>query len=664
MNYHRNNLDKAGSPYLRQHASNPVYWQIWNRETLEEARRRDQLILLSIGYATCHWCHVMEHESFSDPDVAEVMNNHFICIKVDREELPDVDAYYMDAVQAMGVAGGWPLNVILLPDGRPVFGGTYFPRNRWLRLLQDISEMWHTDKSRFAEYATRLTDALRQAGPAGWTEQPEGLSAEEAEKNLQAWFDQFDRFYGGHQRAPKFPLPVVWNFLLDFSILKSRPDVADHVHFTLQKMAYGGLFDQVEGGFFRYSTDVAWHIPHFEKMLYDNAQLVGLYARAHRHKPLPLYRHIVKVTTFWLEKRLLLPAGLFASGLDADSEGLEGRYYVYSDDEIQRFLHESYQGAREALGLLPSLKWEGYYHVFLKHKFETPDGQPPGEEEALWLSLLAKARENKILPARDYKALLGWNALLVSAWVEASWAFPEENYLDKAVALARSLRQSLLKDSEKPLRCHYDDGSSLSACSDDMAHTIAAWIRLGAATGEDIYWNEAAAFLEKTFESFYNPKAGFFMLSAQNESLLPDAVFETEDSVIPSSNAVMAGNLMYLGMVFGRNEWIETAQDMLRRIRKMAWRHPRAHSLWWHWLSLMPQGPSMAVCTSANETTWQEVAACLLPGVMPARVSVPNALDFFASKFQHTMHGKLWQRCHLRACLPPAASFCSLELSF
>lgn len=658
MNFYRNNLDKAASPYLRQHASNPVYWQTWNRETLEEARRRNKLILLSIGYATCHWCHVMEHESFSDPDVAEVMNSHFVCIKVDREELPDVDAYYMDAVQAMGVPGGWPLNVILLPDGKPVFGGTYFPKNRWLRLLQDISEMWHTDKNRFVEYATTLAEALRQVGPTGWGVQPEEFSEDEAEKNLQAWFDQLDRYYGGHQRAPKFPLPVVWNFLLDFSILKKRPDLADHVHFTLQKMAYGGLFDQIEGGFFRYSTDVAWHIPHFEKMLYDNAQLVGLYARAHRHRPLPLYRYIAKATITWLEKRLLLPEGLYASGLDADSEGQEGAYYIYSDDEIREIFHEETHPAREALGLLPQLKWEGYYHIFLKHKFETPDGNPPGEKELQWVSQLAKIRRGKTLPLRDYKALLGWNALLVSALVEAYWAFTEEDFLSKAVSLAESLRKSLLHDPENCLRCRYEDGSSVAARSDDLAHTIAAWIALGAATGRDIFWNEAAVMLEGAIKRYYNKEAGFFAIATPDESLLPDVVFETEDSVIPSSNAVMAGNLMYLGIVFGRSEWVKTAEDMQSRMKKLALRHPRAHSLWLQWFNLAPQGPSLAVYTTEDERGLREIASCLRPGVMPVMARSESSLDFFASKIRHALPDKPWHICHLTACLPPAAGFC------
>jgi len=663
VNLYRNNLDKAASPYLRQHASNPVYWQIWSRETLEEARRRNQLILLSIGYATCHWCHVMEHESFSDPDVAEVMNSHFVCIKVDREELPDVDAYYMDAVQAMGVSGGWPLNVILLPDGRPVFGGTYFPKHRWLRLLQDISEMWHSDKHRFEEYATALTDALRRAGPAGWGAQPEEFSEDEGEKNLQTWLDQLDRHYGGHQRAPKFPLPVVWNFLLDFSILKNKPDLADHVHFTLQKMAYGGLFDQIEGGFFRYSTDVAWHIPHFEKMLYDNAQLVGLYARAHRHRPLSLYRYIVKSTVAWLEKRLLLPEGLYASGLDADSEGREGAYYVFSDQEIRNAFHEETQPAREALGLVPHLNWEGHYHVFLKPQFETPDGHPPGERESRWLSHLAKIRLSRTLPARDYKALLAWNALLVSGLVEAHWAFPEEDFLSKAVSLAESMRKHLLHDPEKPLRCRYEDGSSVAARLDDMAHTIAAWIALGAATGRDIFWNEAAVLLEGAFRRYYNKEAGFFALTAPDESLLPGLIFETEDSVIPSSNAVMAGNLMHLGIVFGRHEWIETAQNMLRRMKTLALRHPRAHSLWLQWFNLAPQGPSLAVYTSEDERDLREIASCLMPGVMPSMARSESLLEFFSSKIRHALPDKPWQLCHLTACLPQAVHFCSLDRS-
>ncbi|MCX7649813.1 MAG: thioredoxin domain-containing protein [Flavobacteriales bacterium] len=657
MNFFRNNLDKAQSPYLKQHAQNPVFWQTWHRAVFEEAQRRDCLVILSIGYATCHWCHVMEHESFSDPLVAEVMNAHYLCIKVDREELPDVDAYYMDAVQAMGIPGGWPLNLILLSDGRPVFGGTYFPKQRWLRLLQDLAELYKSEKKRFLEYAEQLALALQEYGPTG-SRVPQQTDESQLKEALNTLFQQFDTSYGGLKKAPKFPVPVWWNFVLDYALLHQRPDLADHVHFTLGKMALSGLRDHVEGGFFRYSTDAAWHIPHFEKMLYDNAQLISLFSRAYRHRHIPLYKDVVNTTTAWLEARLQLPNGLYASGLDADSAEGEGAYYTFREEELKNLGGTEFSYMAEALGILPELRWEGRYHVFPKKLFDAfpAEGKDATYYTHVWTALRT-LRQDRPTPALDDKALLGWNALLVKAFVEAAWAFPKAGFEEKAQNLAQRLKDHFLSEKNRPLRCCYPDGTRISARSDDLALAIEAFIYLAALTGSDAHWQLAVQLMNLALETFGDPAEPFFrMTSLQENNLLPAPLYETEDSVIPSANAVMCGNLMYLGIFTGNTAWIENALRMLEAIRPMAYRYPGAHGLWLSWQSLLPEGPAISALTNRAPDKWMEVAQCYRPGVLPIKGSETSAWPFIAEK--RRAPGS-WHLCNVHTCLPPAAHFCA-----
>jgi len=337
-----NQLVNETSPYLLQHAYNPVDWHPWNEETLEKAKKEDKLLLISIGYSACHWCHVMEHESFEDSAVAKIMNDNFICIKVDREERPDVDQIYMTAVQLMNQRGGWPLNCIALPNGQPFWGGTYFRKEDWKNQILKMANIYKTDKNRVIEFANKLTEGIQQVENIVENTEEVNFKWQDLHNMVSPWSDRFDEDYGGTNGAPKFPMPNAYNFLLQYAHLSNNKEVSQHVELTLNEMAFGGIYDQIGGGFARYSVDKFWKAPHFEKMLYDNGQLVSLYSQAYLKYNNPLYKEIVFETLDFIERELMADNGAFYSALDADSEGEEGKFYVWNEKKLTTLITEDF----------------------------------------------------------------------------------------------------------------------------------------------------------------------------------------------------------------------------------------------------------------------------------------------------------------------------------
>src|SRR5690554_909065 len=518
-----NLLGKENSPYLQQHQHNPVHWQPWGPEALDQAVADNKLIIVSIGYSTCHWCHVMERESFEDQEVADLMNWHFICIKVDREERPDIDQVYMLAVQLMTGRGGWPLNCICLPDGRPIYGGTYFKKDDWMHLLLQLQTMWLENPQVAEDYAGKLAEGIRLS---------DGLPVEKLQgtpdKNMvkaivEPWKKQFDPHHGGLRQAPKFPMPNNWDFLLQYAVLQNDPELLEHVHFTLKKMASGGIYDHIGGGFARYSVDDRWHVPHFEKMLYDNAQLVSLYLSAWQNRPDLQYKRTVEETLEWVRREMTGSNGGFYCALDADSEGVEGEFYIFDLEEIENlegrgleksdieFLTKHFNLSRK--GNWVEEDTNVLFHDVNADELAASQGFST-EEWDLYLgklkSVLLKYRERRVRPGLDNKQLTSWNALMLKAFSEAYRILNKQEYLDIALKNAQFIKRELYAEDGGLLHQPADSNRSIPGFLDDYAFCIESWISLYEATLDEEWLMEAKRLTDYVFDHFLDKNEGVF----------------------------------------------------------------------------------------------------------------------------------------------------------
>ncbi|WP_317163863.1 thioredoxin domain-containing protein [Flavobacterium phycosphaerae] len=433
-----NELHLETSPYLLQHAKNPVHWKAWNTNALAQAQKENKLIIISIGYSACHWCHVMEHESFENDEVAQVMNAHFINIKIDREERPDIDAVYMKAVQVMTGQGGWPMNVVALPDGRPIWGGTYFRKNDWINALEKLQELYQHDLQTILDYTEKLHDGLQSLSIIP-THKATPFNFEILERLIEKWQKSFDWAFGGMARAPKFMMPNNYEFLLRYGHQTNNQSLLDFVDLTLSKMAHGGLFDTLDGGFSRYAVDMKWHVPHFEKMGYDNGQLLSLYANAYKLTRNPLYQEVIEKTLSFIEKEWLTKEGSFYSALDADSLNAEnhleeGAFYVWTKEELQAILSEDYDLFAIVFNINPFGHWEHGNYVLIQNQSLAIIAQQQNisletleQKKKSWEQKLYKEREKRSKPRLDDKCLTSWNAIILKGFTEAYKALNEKN---------------------------------------------------------------------------------------------------------------------------------------------------------------------------------------------------------------------------------------------
>jgi uncharacterized protein len=565
-----NRLAEATSPYLLQHADNPVDWYEWGPEAFDRARREDRPVLLSVGYAACHWCHVMERESFEDAEIARFMNERFVCVKVDREERPDVDAIYMDAVQAMSGQGGWPMTAFLTPDGRPFFAGTYFPPEDrhgmpgFSRVLEAVSEAWRDRREELIQQGRRVIEAIGRT-PGSSTDPLTGEVLEEALSGLR---NAFDPEWGGFGGAPKFPQPIALEFLLRCH-RRGRDGALDMVELTLRRMAAGGIRDHVGGGFHRYSVDRTWLVPHFEKMLTDNAQLARLYLHAWQVTGADRYRDVASGTLDFVLREMRHPEGGFFSSQDADSEGEEGRFSVWGWDELVREVGEE---VAEALGAGPEGNWEG------RNVLWRPSEEAEVPEEAI--RRLLEVRERRVHPATDDKVLAGWNALTISALAETGRVLGASHYVDAAIAAADFVLSALRRPDGRLLRSWRDGRTSGPAYLDDHGLLASACLDLYETTFEVRWFEEARGLAETIIELFGDDGGGFFQTGRDTEQLVlrPKDLFDT---AIPSGSAAAAEALLRLALLTGEASYERTAVSALRLVRDMMARAPTglAHAL-------------------------------------------------------------------------------------
>jgi uncharacterized protein YyaL (SSP411 family) len=560
-----NRLADETSPYLRQHADNPVDWYPWGPEAFAEARRRDVPVLLSVGYSACHWCHVMAHESFEDAATAGVMNELFVNVKVDREERPDVDAIYMEAVQAQTGHGGWPMTCFLTPDGEPFFGGTYFPRDRFVELCRRVDAAWRDQRAELVGQAGRLTAALGQLGH----HQPDaGHPTREALGEAAGMVvGQHDREWGGHGGAPKFPQAAMIDFLLRWR----SPNTLDAARTTLDAMASGGIYDHLGGGFARYSVDREWLVPHFEKMLYDNALLVRAYLHAWQLSGLPVYRQVVDETIGYVLRDLRHPDGGFYSAEDADSEGEEGKFYVWSLDEVR-------QVGGEACVSWYEVTAEGNFegHNILNRRHHRGELlRPPEVEDGR--ARLFEARSARVRPGLDDKCLTEWNGLMLSALAEAAAACGDASWLAAAVANGEFLLRELRRPDGRWLRSWQADGGARHlAYSADYAALVDAFVRLGEATGQARWTDAARETADEMLRLFWDPDVGGLFTTGDDAEQLITRTKDLMDNATPSANSLAAFGLVRLAAVTGEARYRAAAEAILRLTGPLAVRHPAA----------------------------------------------------------------------------------------
>ncbi len=591
---HTNQLIHETSPYLLQHAHNPVNWYAWHDEALQKAKDENKLILISIGYSSCHWCHVMEHESFEDDSVANLMNENFVCIKVDREERPDIDQVYMQAVQLMAGQGGWPLNCFTLPDGKPFFGGTYFPKQNWMSILTQLAEMWKKEPERMKKYAAELTEGIKNSELIKLenTGDENFFSKDDLHSAYKSWSSSFDNKEGGPDRAPKFPIPNNYEFLLRYYYHTDNKECLNHVLLTLDKMAFGGIYDHLGGGFARYSTDKSWKVPHFEKMLYDNAQLVSLYSYAYQLTRNPLYKKVVYETFKFIEREMSSPEKGFYSALDADSEGEEGKFYVWKKDELEKLLSDKAKLFFETYNVNDYGYWEHDNYILIrKENDETIAAKNNLTVQQLnntideCKRILLNERDKRIRPGSDDKILASWNALMIKACCDAYDVFNEEKFLSAAINANDFIEKYLTKKDDtlihsthpKKLNSKTVEGNTFL---EDYSFTIEALIALYQSTFNAKYLTRANELMKYAITHFMDNKTGMFYFTSDSDTSLIHRKMETEDNVIPASNSSIAKSLFLLGYYFENNQYSEQSKKMLTAVKKYFEKYPTSFSNW------------------------------------------------------------------------------------
>ncbi|TVZ27012.1 hypothetical protein JM83_2021 [Gillisia sp. Hel_I_86] len=586
---HTNSLIHESSPYLLQHAHNPVDWHSWGADILDKAMADNKLIIISVGYAACHWCHVMEHESFEDEDVAEIMNTHYYNIKVDREERPDIDMVYMSAIQLMTGSGGWPMNIVALPDGRPVWGGTYFKKEAWKNSLLQIAKLHKENPEKLHEHADKLSEGLKniQLIPSSQSENDIDLDLiiEKLEKN-------FDWNYGGTKQAPKFVIPSNFEFLLKYSQLYNKEKIEDFVKLSLTKISFGGIYDHIEGGFSRYAVDEKWHIPHFEKMLYDNAQMVGLYSKAYAATNNEWFREVVEQTLEFVKNNLTTKEGSFYSSLDADSINKngklkEGAFYTWQIDELKEFLKEEFPLFKEYYNVNSYGKWENNEYVLIrteedstflnKHQLGSEDFR---KMKARWSTTLSSERNKRKKPRLDDKQLTSWNALMLSGYVDAYKVFRKEEYLIAALKNASFIQQYLYKTEGNLHRSFKNGISSINGYLEDYAFTIEAFIKLYEVTFDFRWLVFSKKLMDYGIQNFHDSKSGLFYFTSKKDQPLITRSYELSDNVIPASNSVMAQNLFKLSKYFAEENFYRISEKMINAVAPQLKDYPQGYSNW------------------------------------------------------------------------------------
>ena len=563
----QNNLSLESSAYLLQHAKNPINWQRWDKKLYNTNNTDNKLLVVSIGYSSCHWCHVMEKETFEDSGVASFMNEKFISIKVDREENPEIDNIYMTATQMMTGRGGWPLNVVCLPDGRPVYGGTYHTKEQWLEVLGKIQKVYENDKKQLYGIAEKVEKGIQEVNRFEYTEEEADFKPQLLQNEMKIWTSQWDMINGGEKQNQKFITPTKFNYILQYQHLNEDTKIKVYLKNTLENISNSGIVDHLEGGFYRYTVDPEWKIPHFEKMLYDNAQLLSLYANAYKEFKTPLFKSTVYKTFDFLQKRMENTEGGYFSAVDADNEQGEGRYYMFNIDEIKKAAGQDLSMILDYYRIeLDKPIENSFYHLrktndfntFLK-KYSITNDQLV-EKQQKWESQFEELKEKREFPLTDKKIITSWNAQMVSGLLNSFEAFGDKQFLNQAQRTYSFLRENLISGAEL-MHTFQANKAKMEANLEDYAFMIRAALGLYQNTGNVDYLEQADELTENAIKNFETTKNPFFTYT--KNPVMFSEIISVNDNVIPSANAIMAENLWTLGHLLEKKQYSAKAKKML-----------------------------------------------------------------------------------------------------
>ena len=586
----KNKLSQEKSLYLKQHASNPVNWLPWGEEALNSAQKLDKLIVISVGYSSCHWCHVMEEESFEKEDVAQVMNEKYINIKVDREERPDIDEIYMKALVLMTGSGGWPMNIIALPDGTPIWGGTYVPKLQWVQVLNQVDEFYRSRKSDVLEYAKNVKEGVKKEALVRPTTEKEVYSKDLQNELADKAFKYVDKINGGFGNSQKFPLPSMLNFFLRFSTDNDNIEIKEFIKTTLFKIAQGGINDRLEGGFHRYTVDNLWHIPHFEKMLYDNAQLLSVFSKGYKVFKEPRFKEELYNIYDFLDLKMSSPTNLIYSSISADTnykDGSkeEGDFYVWKKEELEQVLQQDYNWVSKYYNINEKGYWEKQNYVFIQtisdKDFASSLNLNLNQFKEKLKSVNKKLfnyREKRINPITDTKIVFSWNALTIRGMVESYKATADEIFLNKALSIEKALSDKMISEN---IIFHSNSSDNLDQVLffEDYSYYIDALIGLYEATFNEQWLIKANDFVQFSNEVFLESN-GYFKFSTTKENLYTNTLVNLDDGVTPSANSVMNFNLFRLGHYLGNKEYSQHSEKMINNIIENIKERVTDHLFW------------------------------------------------------------------------------------
>lgn len=654
-----NALQYETSPYLLQHKNNPVDWYPWTDDALQLANEQNKLLVISIGYAACHWCHVMEHESFEDNEIADLMNFYFVSIKVDREERPDIDQIYMNVAMLTTGQGGWPLNVIALPNGKPIFAGTYFPKKNWMQVLLYFAQLYKNEPEKVAQQAEQITQGLHNIEHIPLLENEERYNENIEDIIWEKWKEKIDMEWGGKIGAPKFMMPNNYKYLLRYYKKTQNVDVGNAIKITLKKMAFGGLHDIIGGGFARYSVDARWKVPHFEKMLYDNGLLMSLYAQAFQQTKRPLYKSIVANIAAWYDREMTAPFGGLYASLDADSEGVEGKFYCWTYSELQQilgneapFFFDVYNITEEGNfehGLNILFRTEEHEYFIDKYRISIDAFQ---ERLSDIHSLLLKKKNEKIRPATDTKILTEWNAIAIKGLCDAYKAFADDRYLQKAENIAHFILHYCKMEDYRLIRNYHPNAITINGFLPDYAFLIEALITLHQVTLNEFYLSEALQFTEYVIAHFYNKENAMFFITSDLDTELIIRNIDSSDNVIPSANSTMAKNLFLLSKYFENETYEKMSKRMLNNVLQEVQSNPIYYSNWAIVLDMhLHLNAELVIIGTEAIKNLKEIQSNYLPDILITGSTQKSEMPLTKDRFEN---GKtLFYICRNKTCSLP-----------